>query len=182
MRTVLETERLALRELSADDLDVVAPMLADPEVMRFWPRPYTRDEAAGWIERWVRDYSEHGCGYWLMLDKQTGTPVGQAGVVMLTMNGVRAPSLGYIVDKPFWNRGYATETAAACLAWALARWPVVITPIRSENTPSLRVAEKLGLVKEGRATLAGFDHALFYARSTAKTMPASSDAGRGTSR
>jgi RimJ/RimL family protein N-acetyltransferase len=99
-----------------------------------------------------------------MLDKTSGAPVGQAGIVILTHNGVTAPSLGYIVDKPFWNRGYATEVAAACLEWAFERWPVVITPIRPENAPSLRVAEKLGMVEEGRAVRGGFDHALFYAR------------------
>ena len=169
MATVLETERLLLREMSAADLDAVAPMLGDPEVMRFWPRPYTREEAVRWIERWVRDCAEHGCGYWLMLEKATGEVAGQAGIVMLAIDGVQAPSLGYIVNKPYWNRGYATEAAAACLEWALARWPVVITPIRPENRPSLRVAEKLGLTEERRTVYSDFEHALFFARSTAMT-------------
>ncbi|HET8547063.1 MAG TPA: GNAT family N-acetyltransferase [Bryobacteraceae bacterium] len=164
MRVVIETERLLLREMSPDDLDIIAPMLADPDVMRFWPRPYTREETVRWIERWVHDYAEYGCGYWLMLEKAGLRPAGQAGLVMLTIDGVHAPSLGYIVDKRFWNRGYATEAASACLEWALARWPVVITPIRPENAPSLRVAEKLGLKEERRTMYAGFEHALFYAR------------------
>jgi RimJ/RimL family protein N-acetyltransferase len=165
MKTVLETERLLLREMTLDDVDVVAGMLGDPDVMRFWPRPYTRDEAVRWIERWVREYDEYGCGYWLLVDKATGEAAGQAGVVMLAIDGERAPSLGYIVDKRFWNRGYATEAAAACLEWALARWPVVITPIRPENAASLRVAEKLGLSGERRTVYGGFEHSLFYARS-----------------
>jgi [ribosomal protein S5]-alanine N-acetyltransferase len=166
MKTVLETDRLLLREMSHDDLDVIAATLADPDVMRFWPRPYTREEAVRWIERWVREYAEHGCGYWLMIERGTGQPVGQAGVVMLTIDGEQAPSLGYIVDKPFWNRGYATEAASACLEWALARWPVAITPVRPENVPSLRVAEKLGM-DEVRRTIygsGGFEHILFSAR------------------
>jgi RimJ/RimL family protein N-acetyltransferase len=167
MKVVVETERLLLGEMSLDHLDVVAAMLGDPDVMRFWPRPCSRDESERWIERWRRDYSEHGCGYWLMIEKATGRPVGQAGVVMLTIDGEQAPSLGYIVDKPFWNRGYATEAAAACLEWALARWPAVITPIRPENVPSLRVAEKLGLTEERRTIYGsgGFEHILFSARA-----------------
>ncbi len=43
MKVVLETPRLVLRELSLADLDFVAAMLAHPEVMKFWPRPYRRD-------------------------------------------------------------------------------------------------------------------------------------------
>ena len=41
----LETPRLALREMSLDDLDFVAAMLGHPEVMRFYPKVYSRDEA-----------------------------------------------------------------------------------------------------------------------------------------
>ncbi len=53
MRFVLETDRLALREMSLDDLDFVATMLADPQVMRFYPKCYSREESAGWIEHLV---------------------------------------------------------------------------------------------------------------------------------
>jgi RimJ/RimL family protein N-acetyltransferase len=42
MKEGIETERLVLREMSLDDLDFVAAMLAPPEVMRFWPQVYSR--------------------------------------------------------------------------------------------------------------------------------------------
>ena len=50
-KQILETPRLLLREMSLDDLDFVAAMLADPEVMRYSPKCYSRDEAAVWIGR-----------------------------------------------------------------------------------------------------------------------------------
>ena len=37
-KQILETTRLILRETSPDDLDFVAAMLADPEVMRYYPK------------------------------------------------------------------------------------------------------------------------------------------------
>ena len=43
---ILQTARLALREMTPDDLDFVASMLADPEVMRFYPSTYDRAGAA----------------------------------------------------------------------------------------------------------------------------------------
>lgn len=63
MKHVLATERLTLREMALDDLDFVAAMLDHPEVMRFYPKRYTRDEARAWIERQVQRYAEHGHGF-----------------------------------------------------------------------------------------------------------------------
>lgn len=48
---VLETERLVLREFREDDLEAYADMLADPETMWFYPRPYTREEARAFMEK-----------------------------------------------------------------------------------------------------------------------------------
>lgn len=164
-KPVLETSRLVLREMDMADLDCVAAMLADPEVMRFWPRPCTRDEAQGWIERQIDRYGRDGCGYWLALSKHSGRPVGQAGVLMIEIDAVEQPCLGYIIDRPFWRRGYATEAAAASRDWAfdaLAR-PRVVTLVRPGNVPSIGVALKLGMVQEKRVMHAGYEHILFSA-------------------
>ena len=50
-KQILETPRLILREMSLADLDFVAAMLADPEVMRYYPKCYSRQEAETWIGR-----------------------------------------------------------------------------------------------------------------------------------
>ena len=60
MRCVLETERLKLRELSLDDLDFVAEMLADADVMRFYPKRHSREESAAWIQRQLDRYDRDG--------------------------------------------------------------------------------------------------------------------------
>jgi RimJ/RimL family protein N-acetyltransferase len=60
MKPILETARLALREMTTDDLDFVAAMLAHPEVMRFYPQLYSRDEAKQWIERQLGRYARNG--------------------------------------------------------------------------------------------------------------------------
>jgi RimJ/RimL family protein N-acetyltransferase len=48
--TVLTTQRLILREMSSADLDDIAALLGDEDVMRYYPRPKTRSEAQGWID------------------------------------------------------------------------------------------------------------------------------------
>ncbi len=149
---MIETPRLILREMDMADLDAVAAMLSDSEVMRFWPRPYTRSEAAEWVERQRARYRRDGCGYWLAVLKDSGRPVGQAGVIMMEVDGTREPALGYIIDRPFWRRGYATEAAAAGRDWAFETLGCsrVITLVRPENIPSIGVALKLGMVEEKR--------------------------------
>ncbi len=81
MKIVLETPRLILRELSIADADLIAPMLMHKEVMRFWPRPYSRQECDVWIKNQLERYARDGYGYWLALDKATGEVIGQAGLL-----------------------------------------------------------------------------------------------------
>ena len=160
---ILQTARLILRELDLADLDFVAAMLAYPEVMRFWPRCYTRAEAEDWIARQQARYARDGFGYWLVVEQATGQPIGQAGLLAPEVDNRAETALGYILHRPFWSQGFATEAAVACLDYAfttlgLAR---VIAPIRPENAPSRAVAARLGL-RPGPATFyAGFTHLIF---------------------
>jgi [ribosomal protein S5]-alanine N-acetyltransferase len=163
MKAVLETQRLILREISLADLDFVAAMLAHPEVMRFWPKCYHREEAADWIKRQQQRYAGHGIGYWLAVEKKSGQPVGQAGLLVLQVDGVEEIGLGYIMHRPFWRMGYAAEAAAASLDYAfkaLGR-SRVIALIRPENVASQGVARKLGMKLEKSTHHADYQHLVF---------------------
>lgn len=154
------TERLRFRELSQDDLDFVAAMLADPEVMRYYPKVCSRAEAQEWIERQRRRYAEHGHGLWLVLARLTGMPVGQVGLVEQQVGGRPESEVGYLIQRAFWRHGLATEAARATRDWAfdvLGRERVVAL-IRPENGPSQGVARKLGLRVVGRCQHGGCEH------------------------
>ena len=58
------TARLRFREMADADLDHLAGLLADPVVMRFYPAPRTRAEAAAWIAGNRRRYAQDGHGLW----------------------------------------------------------------------------------------------------------------------
>jgi RimJ/RimL family protein N-acetyltransferase len=163
--TILETARLVLREMVLADLDFVASMLADPEVMRYWPRCYTRDEAEAWVRRQRERYQRHGHGYWLALARGTGRPVGQAGLLLSKVEGRQEAALGYIIHRPFWRLGYATEAAAACRDYAFDRAGKkrVIALVRPENVPSQGVALKIGMRPEGSTQYEGSLHLIFAA-------------------
>ena len=169
MSLILETPRLRLRELTSDDLDFVAGMLAHPEVMHFWARPCTRDEAADWIRRHQQRYVCDGFGYWLALDKATGQPIGQAGLLRQELDGVVEIGIGYMLHRPFWGQGYATEAAVGCrdLAFDKLNKPRVTATVRPENLPSRLVAERIGLTFERMTTWAGLPHMLYAAAKPA---------------
>src|SRR5712671_7880085 len=137
MSVVLETRRLTLRELQT----------TDREVMRHWPRPYTRDEAVDWIARQRERYAREGHGYWLAVDRDSGRVVGQAGAMNIELNHKPEMALGYILRREFWGRGYATEAAAAVRDRAFGTTPRerVVALVRPVNLLSQRVVRRLGM-------------------------------------
>jgi [ribosomal protein S5]-alanine N-acetyltransferase len=173
MGAILETQRLSLRELEPPDLPIVTAMLADAEVMRFWPRPYTPPECEAWIERQRARYAADGCGYWLALERATGRPVGQAGILMTEVEGTMETALGYILHRPFWGRGYAVEASAGSLDFAFERLGAAraVALVRPENLPSIRVAQKLGMVPGRRVMFADLDHVVYALGREAWTGP-----------
>lgn len=163
MRIILETPRLVLRELTPDDLHFVAVMLAHPEVMHFWPKTYSRNEAEAWIRNHQERYERDGFGYWLAVDKANGQPIGQAGLLRQEVDGAIETGIGYIIHRPFWRQGYATELALACRDYAfnpLGKERILVL-VRPENMVSQSVARKLGVKPERETTYAGFKHLVF---------------------
>ena len=76
------------------------------------------------------------------------------------------PEVGYLIHRPWWRRGYASEAAAAVLdhAFDTLGKPRVVSLIRPDNTPSQGVAIKIGMTRIGEADHAGLPH-LVYAVS-----------------
>ncbi|MEE6307795.1 GNAT family N-acetyltransferase [Plantactinospora veratri] len=150
-----DTERLAFAEMTADDLDDMAALLGDADVMRYYPRAKDRAEALSWI-RWNQDlYQREGFGLWIIRLRETGEFVGDCGLTPQEVDGAVDVELGYHVRGDLQGHGYATEAATACRDHARDRLGVgrLIAIIHPGNTPSQRVAEKVGLRPE-RATTA----------------------------
>ncbi len=124
-----------------------------------------------WIRRQQRARPETDW-YWLALDKTTGQPVGQAGLLRQELDGVVETGIGYILHRPFWGQGYATEAAVGCRDYAYGKLGKarVTATVRPENLPSRRVAERIGLSFERLTTWADLPHMLYSAaRSVCRT-------------
>lgn len=160
---VFQTPRLSAREMSPADLDFIAELLGDPEVMRFYPKAYTRVEAQGWIEGQMQRYVEHGHGLWLIQRRDTAEPVGQVGLLLQRLDGRDEAEVGYLIHRAFWRQGYATEAARATRdhAFGSRKYERVISLIRPGNHPSQYVARKLGMLPERSAMFRGLRHIVY---------------------
>jgi ribosomal-protein-alanine N-acetyltransferase len=166
MKTILETNRLRLRELVPEDLEFAAEMLADADVMRYYPRRLTRDLSAEWIARQMARYDNDGYGLWLAEQRvgpEAGTPVGHIGLVRQTVHGVEECEIGYLLHRSYWRHGFASEGALACRDYAFAELDKarVISLIRPENAASQAVARRLGMDVIGNAPHGGYQHLIF---------------------
>ncbi|WP_258567197.1 MULTISPECIES: GNAT family N-acetyltransferase [unclassified Microbacterium] len=140
------TARLVFREMTENDLDAMADMLGDPEVMAFFPAPKTRDESAEWIARMQQRYREHGHGLWI-IETHDGDFVGDCGLTWQSVNDEPVLEVGYHVRRAMQRQGYATEAARACVELVTREFaPTLLTAIiHPANDASRRVAENLGM-------------------------------------
>lgn len=61
---VLETQRLALREMTQADFLDLCKILQDDDVMYAYEGAFSSDEVQGWLDRQLERYKEHGFGLW----------------------------------------------------------------------------------------------------------------------
>jgi RimJ/RimL family protein N-acetyltransferase len=162
-KVVLETERLILREMTADDVDDLALILSDPETMRYYPQPLDRRGVEEWIERNLERYERYGYGKWAVILKSERKLVGDCGLVVQEVDGVEELEVGYLFNQNYWGRGLATEAARGCMEYAFDQLGRrrIISMIRPENLPSRRVAERNGLTIEKEVFWKGFQHYVY---------------------
>jgi RimJ/RimL family protein N-acetyltransferase len=163
MAIVLETERLLLRHLEAEDADAIYEVIGDPVAMQYYPHPFSREDAQNWIERNQQRYRTDGYGLYAVLVKQGGKVIGDCGILKQLVEGETALEVGYHLQRGYWGHGYATEAARACMRLAFAGLGAekVISLIRPENTPSQRVAERNGMIVDRQVMHAGLPHLVY---------------------
>lgn len=153
----LTTDRLILRGFEPGDADAYAAMMADPAVTQFLGdgEPLGRADAWRQLALVIGHWTLRGFGLWAVEEKATGAFVGRVGC--FEPDGWPQFELGYVLARPAWGRGYATESARCALGYAhdvLARKRVV-SFIQPRNLASIRVAERLGGTREGEVALGG---------------------------
>jgi len=136
---------LILREMTPADVDPLLAVLGDPHAMRYFPAPYTRQGVEGWVSRNQERYGKDGFGLWTVVLKETGEVIGDCGLTRQLLQGQEELEIGYHVVPTHHGKGYATEAARACLAWAFVNTACdrVISFMGLDNLPSQGVASRV---------------------------------------
>ena len=144
---ILETERLALREMTQDDYPALCAILQDPEVMTAYEHAFSDEEVQRWLDQQIHRYRQDGFGLWAVLLKSTGDMIGQCGITMQDWDGQWVLDVGYLFRKDCWHKGYATEAAVACKQYAFQTLKAdrIYSIIRDTNLPSQKVAMRNGM-------------------------------------
>jgi RimJ/RimL family protein N-acetyltransferase len=149
-----ESDRLNFRKLREDDFETWMEFMRHPLSDRYWSSPPDAPEVKcrAWFHKVFERYASNTGGMNALIEKNTGRFVGQCGLLVQTVDGVKEMEVGYSIMPAFWNQGFATEAAAACITHAFRSKisDSVISIIHKDNIESERVALKNGLVMEKR--------------------------------
>ncbi|MCJ8345534.1 GNAT family N-acetyltransferase [bacterium] len=146
---IIHTNRLKIRELTLEDLDSLHQILSDPETMKFYPKPYDKEQVKWWIDRAMSGYKDHSYGLWALVLKETDCFIGQCGISSQDIDGIVVPEIGYHLNKQYWRQGFAFEAAQACLEYGFKslNLPKIYIHTWVKNIPSYQLAEKLKMKK-----------------------------------
>ena len=149
MTTELITERLRIRSWQPHDLEPWSALCADPVVMRYFPKMLTLPEARAWIDNQRAVEAKHGYCFWAVELLENQQLIGMTGLHPLHVEGVITGEveIGWRLAQAAWGKGFATEAATACRAYAHEKLDrrTLYAVASAINFPSLRVMEKLGM-------------------------------------
>lgn len=153
MSDLIETRRTLLRPFEETDADKTFAWFSDPEVMRFIPGGADRtiEDTRHRIARYRAHEAEHGFSKRLILHRDTGEPIGDAGLYHLP-DGKRI-ELGYRLARLHWGQGYAAEVARGWFAWFDAHLPghPLFADVHPDHVRSRCLLEKLGFRRTDEA-------------------------------
>jgi len=155
---LLETERLILHELNANDAPFILRLLNEPSFLRFIGDKGVRnlDDARNYILNGpVASYQQNGFGLYLVQLKTNNSPIGICG--LLKRESLADVDIGFAFVPEVWNQGYAFESAEAVLIYAkdILKLPRIVAITDKDNEASGKLLEKLGLSFDRMIDLSG---------------------------
>jgi RimJ/RimL family protein N-acetyltransferase len=165
---IVETDRLLLRRWNDEDAAQTAHIYAKPEVMQCIPGGVWSSERTARIIARMRELDvEQGYGFYPVVVKSLGTVIGHCGLGLLE----QGPEIevAYILDSPYWGKGYAGEAARAIVAHAFSKLHIsrIVAVAFPENVRSIAVMRSIGMTPVGLAQHFGMTVVKYEARNRA---------------
>ncbi len=162
MKQILETSRLILRELNSNDAKDFYDLNSNPNVIKYTGNSAFKDveEARKFLENYT-DYRLNGYGRWAVIDKTKHKFIGWCGLKFGEMED--ETDIGFRFFEEEWNKGYATESALACVKYGFENLKLkrIIGRAMKENSGSIKILEKIGLKYEKDTELDGKEAVIY---------------------
>jgi len=162
VKHILETSPLILRELDSKDAKNFYDLNSNPNVIKYTGNSAFKnvEEAKEFLENYT-DYKFNGYGRWAVILKTTDKFIGWCGLKFDELEN--ETDIGFRFFEEEWNKGYATESAIACIHYGFEKLKLkrIIGRAMKENVGSIKVLEKIGLEYEKNAVLAGKDAVIY---------------------
>lgn len=173
----LKTDRLLLRPFGPEHLDDFYALHSDPAVTEF-VLALDRDAALERLRLAETEWRQYGYGMLAVFGREDGRFLGRCGLKFWPEFG--ETEVGWIFRRDAWGRGYATEAARACVEWGFAGFelPYLTAMIDPRNSPSVRVAERLGMEPLREDELLGVAVVVYSLANQASTVEASRSGGK----
>jgi len=164
---VLETERLILRRLDAEDAGFILRLVNEPSwLQNIGDRGVRTLEDA---EEYLRSgplemYTRLGFGLFLVERKEDGVPIGLCGFLKRpTLDDV---DIGFAFLPQYWGKGYGLESASAAISWGrrACGFTRILAITAPHNKASSRLLRRLDFELEGRVPLDAQELDLYASR------------------
>lgn len=160
-------EGLSLRAWGPDDLDALAQLVTDPEVMARVGGALRPDEVPGLLDRYLRPDDPRvlaALAVWL----EPGALVG-SGLLLRPAGEPGAIEIGFLIARAHQGRGHGSRVARALVRTARAHGERVIATVDEDHAASIRVLEKAGLRRVGRRADAAGPYLVYEAVPPARS-------------
>ena len=144
----IQTQRLVLRKITSDDLEMIYNFMRDPELTKYedWIPHESVDYTRGFISWLTGDYQTEQTYCWGI---QSGGEI--VGLAMVAGANEHSGSIAYYIKKNLWSNGYATEAVNAILDFMFVEVGVdrITAKHAIENKASGKVLKKVGMRYRG---------------------------------
>lgn len=150
---MIETERLIIRQLTADDGEFILELLNEPDWIKYIGDRGVRtiDDAKKYItEGPMTMYAEHGIGLHAVELKESSKPIGVCGLIQRDF--LKDVDLGFGYLSTYWGKGYAYEAAKAIMTYGVDElgYRRIAGFTSLDNEKSANLLQKLGMKDEGK--------------------------------
>ena len=148
----INTSRLSLRWIRAEDVDDFYDVYSNPEVMRYWSTlPLPDKQAASKLINEIHEgIKRDNMMKWGIALLSSDKLIGSVTLFHIDFTHRRA-EIGYAQGRAYWGQGYMQEALKAVLnhAFEILNLHRIEADVDPRNAASVRTLERLGFQREG---------------------------------